>query len=77
MKHTENTNKLKEFISKKFINDELNNDSLLQISELCGEFLNLRSIPAYAKEFNMSYNGVKNNREIITLFGNKYVIDNN
>jgi len=30
----------------------------------------------YAKQFNMSYNGVKKTREIVNLFGVKLVIDN-
>jgi len=41
-----------------------------------GNILNLKTIPDYAKENNMSYNGVKNNRKIIELFNVKFVIDN-
>ena len=76
-KTVENTNKLCEFISNKFKNGELNNDSLVQIIELCGQYLNLLTISDYAKTNNMSYNGVKNNRKIIKLFNVKFVIDNN
>ena len=76
MKHIENTNKTKEFIYNKFSNNELDNNSLVQIIELCGMLLNLKSISEYAKENNMSYNGVKNNRNIISLFNNKLVLDN-
>lgn len=53
------------------------NDQLVQIIELIGGYLNLMTISKYAKSHNLSYNGVKNNRKIIYLFGNKYVIDNN
>lgn len=53
------------------------NDQLVQIIELLGGYLNLMTISEYAKSHNLSYNGVKNNRQIINLFGNKYVIDNN
>ena len=74
--HTENTTKLLTFIATKFENNELNNVSLVQLIELCGDYLNLKTIPNYAKENNLSYNGVKNNRTIITLFGNRFVIDN-
>lgn len=77
MKITKNTNKLNKFIYEKFIDDELNNDSLVQVIELCGSLLNLKTIPNYAKENNLSYNGVKNNRNIIKLFNVKLVIDNN
>jgi hypothetical protein len=72
----ENTNKIKEFIYNKFVNDELNNDSLVQIIELSGMLLNLKSISNYAKDNNLSYNGVKNHRNIVELFGNKFVLDN-
>ena len=76
MKTIEKTDKIKEFIYNKFVNNDLNNDSLVQIIELSGMLLNIQTISDYAKENNMSYNGVKNHRQIITLFNNKYVIDN-
>jgi len=76
MKQVENTNKINEFIYNKFVSNELNNDSLVQIIELSGMLLNLKSISKYAKDNNLSYNGVKNYREIIELFGNKFVLDN-
>ena len=53
-----------------------NNDETVQLIELLGMYLNIKSISDYAKENKMSYNGVKNHRNIITLFNNKYVIDN-
>ena len=54
-----------------------NNKELVQLIELSGMYLNIKSISDYAKENNMSYNGVKHHRQIVTLFNNKYVIDNN
>ena len=76
MKTIENTEKTKEFIYNKFLNDELNNDSLVQIIELCGGLLNLKSISQYAKDNNISYNGAKHHRTVINLFGSKLVLDN-
>lgn len=73
---TENTDKLLQFVSDKFQNNELNNNSLVQIIELCGDYLNLQTISNYAKQHGMSYNGVKNNREVQKLFNVKFVIDN-
>ena len=61
MKTIENTKKLKEFIYNKFVSNELDNDSLVQIIELSGSLLNLKTISDYAKDNNLSYNGVKNN----------------
>ena len=54
----------------------LSNDDVVQIIEHCGEYLNLCTITKYAKDFSMSYNGVKKFRKIVTLFGVKFVIEN-
>lgn len=72
-----NTDKLLNFVSDKFQSGELTNDSLVQLIELSGMFLNLKTIPNYAKENNLTYNGVKKTRKIVTLFSAKFVIDNN
>jgi len=72
----EKNEKIKVFIFQKFQDGELNNDTLVQLIEQAGSYLNLKTIPDYAKENNMSYNGVKNNRKIVELFGVKFVIDN-
>lgn len=76
-KTTENTDKLLKFVYDKFISEELNNDSLVQLIELSGSLLNLKTIPDYAKDNNKTYNGVKNNRNIKELFNIKFVIENN
>ena len=68
--------KLKTFIFQKFQDGELDNSTLVQLIELAGQFLNLKTIPDYAKDNNMSYNGVKNNRNVIELFNTKFIIDN-
>jgi hypothetical protein len=52
------------------------NESLIEFIKLAGSFLNLKTIPAYAKDNKMSYEGVKRFRQIVTIFGVKYVIDN-
>jgi len=54
----------------------LDNDKLVQIIELAGSLLNLQTISAYAKNNQLSYNGVKKHRQIINIFGCKFVIDN-
>lgn len=76
MQTAENTNKLLNFVSTKFQNNEIDNNALLQLIELCGNYLNLQTIPNYAKENNISYNGAKNYREVVELFNVKFVIDN-
>ena len=65
-------NRLSELIS----NGEIDNKGLVQIIELAGGFLNLKTRSAYSKENNISYNGAKKFRENINLFGVKFIIDN-
>ena len=72
----QNTDKLLQFTYNKFINGELDNNSLVQQIELLGSLLNLQTLPKYAKSNNLSYNGVKNHRNIIEIFEVKFVIDN-
>jgi hypothetical protein len=73
---TENTQKLLDFVAQKFEAGELDNQSLVQLIELAGAYLNLRTIPDYAKEHKISYNGAKNHRNVKQLFNVKFVIDN-
>lgn len=49
---------------------------LVQIFELSGMFLNLKTISDYSKENDLSYNGVKKCRDIKEIHGIKWVIDN-
>lgn len=72
----EKNEKLKTFIFQKFQDGELDNDTLVQLIAQAGNYLNLQTISDYAKTHKMSYNGVKNNRNIITLFNVSFVIDN-
>ena len=72
----EKNEKLKTFIFQKFQDGELDNDALVQLIAQAGNYLNQQTISDYAKTHKMSYNGVKNNRTIITLFNVSFVIDN-
>lgn len=69
-------NKICEHLSERIESGELNNTDLVQIIEHIGGYLNLQTISKYAKENNMSYNGVKHFRNIFEIFGVKFVIDN-
>lgn len=65
-----------EHIEKNFITDKLDNNDLVQIIEHIGGLLNLQTISDYSRQNNISYNGAKNFRTNVTLFGNKFIIDN-
>ena len=54
----------------------LSNTDLIDIIEVAGSFLNLRTISDYAKQNNISYNGAKHFRDKIKLFNVSFVIDN-
>ena len=70
-----NTEKLLKFVYEKYQKDELNADSLLELIKLCGDLLNIKSIPKYAKENKMSYPGVLGYRRIGEIFEKKFVIE--
>ena len=69
-------NNIKQHLSERVENGELTNDELVQLIEYIGGYLNLKTIPDYATENNLSYNGVKKFRTIVTIFNVKFVIDN-
>lgn len=75
---TENGSKLNDFVGRKIQNNELSNDDLVELIKLCGDYLNLKTIPDYAKAEKISYPGVlkRKNIEIVKIFNTKYVIDN-
>jgi hypothetical protein len=71
-----NTAKLLDFLGRKFESGELDNDSLVQLIELSAMYLNLQTIPNYAKINGISYNGAKKHRSVVKIVGVKFVIDN-
>ena len=77
MSEANNINKLLNFISLKHEAGELNDQDLVSIIKLCGEdYLNLKTISKYATDNNMSYPGAKKFRNPVTIFGVKFIIDN-
>ena len=63
-------------LEKYIHNNEVTNQELVQIIEVAGQYLNLKTRSAYAKENRLSYNGAKNHRENVYLFGVPFIIDN-
>jgi len=72
----EKQNKLIAFVANKFQSGELDNEALVELFKAMGSYLNLMTISDYAKANNMSYQGVSSCRKIETIFGVKFVIDN-
>lgn len=50
-------------------------EGLVKLLELTGTFLNLQTIPNYARTHGMSYNGVKKTRRLLKLFNQTFVAD--
>jgi hypothetical protein len=71
-----NGEKLISFLDSKMYDKSFNNSDLVQFIESVGKYLGLQTLPDYAKENNMSYNGVKKFREVREIFNVKFVIDN-
>ena len=70
---TRHLDKIEEYVYKTLQKDEMD---LVQLFERLNQYTNLETISSYAKRNNMSYNGVKKCRNIIELFGVKFVYDN-
>lgn len=71
-----NTDKFINWFCVKFQQGELDNESILEFFKVAGSYLNLETIPDYAKRTGMTYQGVKVGRRIEEIFGVKFVIDN-
>lgn len=71
-----NTQKLITFVATKFESGELDNNSLVELFKSMGSYMNLETIPDYAKRNKMSYEGVKKFRKVEEIFGVRFVIDN-
>lgn len=52
------------------------NSGLVQLIELAGMYLNIKTIPDYAKDQKITYNGAKKRINPITIFNVKFIIDN-
>ena len=52
------------------------NTGLVQLIELAGMYLNIKTIPDYAKDQKITYNGAKKRQEPTEIFGVKFIIDN-
>ncbi len=69
-------NDITSHLSSRIENGELSNNDLVQLIELIGGYLNIKTIPDYCKENKISYNGAKKFRNPITIFNTKFIINN-
>ena len=52
------------------------NEALVQLIELAGSYLNLKSIQEYADMKGKTFNGIKKTRQATVILGHKFIIDN-
>lgn len=76
MKLTEYESKSIDKLSESIQDGKFSNDGLVQLIQCAGAYLNLKTIPEYATDNKMSYNGVKKFRNVIEIFKTKFVIEN-
>ena len=76
MQSLKHIDKIEEYIYKSILKKELKESDLVQLIERINTYLNLKTISNYSKDSHISYNGAKNHRDIITLFGCKFIADN-
>jgi hypothetical protein len=74
-KITEKEKLMIERLDKLIYTNGVSKEFLIQLFELSGRYLNIKTISDYAKENKMSYNGVKKFRGIKEMFGVKFVIE--
>lgn len=72
---------IKEHLSHRVQNSELNNEDIVEIISLLGSYLNAETISDYSKINKISYNGTiqrigSGKLKTFTLFNIKFVIDN-
>ena len=72
---------IKEHLSDRVQKGELNNESIVEIIDLMGAYLNAETVSDYAKRNNLTYNGAlvrigSGKLKTFTLFKTKFVIDN-
>lgn len=70
---TVHLDKIEEYVHKTLVKGELD---IVQLFERLSPYINLKTIQKYADDNNISYNGAKNNRKIISLFGVRFIADN-
>jgi len=69
-------NKIKASIDDAMMNDELSNDDLVELIKHLGAYGNIMSVKEYSDQNNITVQGVYNHRNVVNLWGFKFVVDN-
>jgi hypothetical protein len=69
-------NKIKELIYLGMMDSKLSNDDLVEIIKHAGAYGNIMSVKDYSKENNISVQAVYRYRNVVDLWGFKFVMEN-
>ena len=70
-------NKIKSSIDDAMMNDELSNDDLVELIKHLGAYGNVMSVKDYSNQNGITVQGVYNHRNVVELWGFKFVVENN
>jgi hypothetical protein len=70
--------KIRDSIELDFYDGEIENNEIVKLVQLCDELLQAKTIPSYAKNNPITFNGVYKCRKdkIFTFGGKKFIPDN-
>ena len=69
-------NKIKASIDDAMMNDELSNDNLVELIKHLGAYGNVMSVKDYSNQNGITVQGVYNHRNVVNLWGFKFVVEN-
>ena len=76
MESTIHIEKIQEYIDRCMHNGRLKPEDLVQLFEHNNCYMNLKTIPKYAKDNGISDSGARRCRKVIELLGVKFIQDN-
>ena len=69
-------NKIKASMDDAMMNDELSNDDLVELIKHLGAYGNVMSVKDYSNQNGITVQGVYNHRNVVNLWGFKFVVEN-
>ena len=69
-------NKIKASIDDAMMNDELSTDDLVELIKHLGAYGNVMSVKDYSNQNGITVQGVYNHRNVVDLWGFKFVVEN-
>ena len=69
-------NNIKASIDDAMMNSELSNDELVDLIKHIGAYGNIMSVKEYSDQNKITVQGVYNHRNVVNLWGFKFVVEN-